>query len=41
MQYEIVTTWDEEARVWVALNDEIPLALEGGPKRLWRVGLGV
>ncbi|MDR1986194.1 MAG: DUF1902 domain-containing protein, partial [Treponema sp.] len=28
--YIILLTWDDEARVWVAVNDEIPLALESG-----------
>jgi len=27
-EYEIVLTWDEEAQVWIAENDEIPIALE-------------
>jgi len=27
--YEILMIWDEEARVWLARNDDIPLALEG------------
>ncbi|MDR0387425.1 MAG: DUF1902 domain-containing protein [Treponema sp.] len=29
-EYIVLLTWDEEARVWVAVNDEIPLALESG-----------
>jgi hypothetical protein len=29
-EYTILLTWDEEARVWVAENDDIPLALESG-----------
>jgi hypothetical protein len=29
-EYTVLLTWDEEARVWVAVNDEIPLALESG-----------
>ena len=28
--YTILLTWYEEARVWVAENDDIPLALESG-----------
>jgi hypothetical protein len=27
MEYQIALTWDNEARVWVAINDEIPIAL--------------
>ena len=27
-EYRIEFTWDEEAGVWIALCDEIPLALE-------------
>jgi hypothetical protein len=27
MEYQVVLTWDDEARVWVAVNDEIPIAL--------------
>jgi hypothetical protein len=30
IEYTILLTWDEEARVWVAENDDIPLALESG-----------
>jgi hypothetical protein len=30
MEYSIYLTWDEEAQVWVAVNDEIPIALESG-----------
>jgi predicted RNase H-like HicB family nuclease len=26
-EYTIVLTWDDEAQVWVAINDEIPIAL--------------
>jgi hypothetical protein len=26
-EYTILLTWDDEARVWVAINDEIPIAL--------------
>jgi hypothetical protein len=26
--YTIVLTWDDEASVWVAENDDIPIALE-------------
>jgi catechol-2,3-dioxygenase len=29
-EYDIELFWDEEARVWVASNDDIPLALESG-----------
>ncbi|GHV86694.1 antitoxin HicB [Spirochaetia bacterium] len=29
-EYTVLLTWDDEARVWVAENDEIPLALESG-----------
>jgi hypothetical protein len=29
-EYLVLITWDEESRVWVAANDEIPLALESG-----------
>jgi hypothetical protein len=29
-EYTVLLTWDDEARVWVAVNDEIPLALESG-----------
>jgi hypothetical protein len=29
-EYLVLLTWDDEARVWVAVNDEIPLALESG-----------
>jgi len=28
MTYTILVTWDKEAGVWFAVNDEIPLALE-------------
>jgi len=28
MSYEIAITWDEDAGVWCAVCDEIPLALE-------------
>ena len=27
-EYTVLLTWDEEAAVWVAENDEIPIALE-------------
>jgi len=30
MQYDVNIVWDEEAHVWVATADAIPLALEGG-----------
>ena len=29
-EYTVLLTWDEEARVWVAENDHIPIALESG-----------
>jgi len=29
-EYLINLFWDEEASVWVATNDEIPIALESG-----------
>jgi len=29
-EYEILLLWDEDARVWIAQNDEIPLVLENG-----------
>jgi hypothetical protein len=29
-EYTILLTWDDEARVWVAENDDIPIALEAG-----------
>ena len=28
--YTILLMWDNAARVWVATNDEIPIALEAG-----------
>lgn len=28
MEYKIDLFWDEEAGVWVAINDDIPVALE-------------
>ena len=27
-EYTIQLSWDDEAEVWLAINDEIPLALE-------------
>jgi hypothetical protein len=27
IEYTILLTWDDEARVWVAVNDDIPIAL--------------
>jgi len=30
MQYSILLTWDDEAAVWIAENDSIPVALESG-----------
>jgi hypothetical protein len=29
-EYTVLLTWDDEARVWLAENDEIPLAPESG-----------
>jgi hypothetical protein len=29
-EYAIKLTWDDEAAVWVAVNDEIPLAMDDG-----------
>jgi hypothetical protein len=29
-EYEILLIWDDEARVWIAQNDDIPLVLENG-----------
>ncbi|MDR1149215.1 MAG: DUF1902 domain-containing protein [Spirochaetaceae bacterium] len=29
-KYTVLLTWDDEAGVWVAVNDEILLALESG-----------
>jgi hypothetical protein len=29
-EYEILLIWDEEARMWVAQNDDIPIVLENG-----------
>ncbi|MDR1302698.1 MAG: DUF1902 domain-containing protein [Treponema sp.] len=29
-EYTVLLTWDDEARVWIAVNDEIPLVLESG-----------
>ena len=29
-EYDILLTWDEEAGVWVAVCDEMPLTLEAG-----------
>ena len=26
--YNVIVAWDEEANVWTAISDEIPLALE-------------
>jgi len=28
IEYTIILTWDDEASVWVAENDDIPIALE-------------
>jgi predicted RNase H-like HicB family nuclease len=29
-EYTVLLTWDDEARVWVAENDDIPIVLESG-----------
>ena len=29
-EYTVLLTWDDEAHVWVAENDRIPIALESG-----------
>jgi predicted RNase H-like HicB family nuclease len=29
-EYVVLLTWDEEAHVWLAICDEIPIALESG-----------
>ena len=29
-EYEILLLWDDDARVWIAQNDDIPLVLESG-----------
>jgi hypothetical protein len=29
-EYNISFTWDDEAQVWLARNDELPIALEAG-----------
>ena len=29
-EYDILLTWDEEASVWIAQNDDIPIVLEYG-----------
>ncbi|GHV92780.1 hypothetical protein AGMMS50268_32830 [Spirochaetia bacterium] len=29
-EYTVLLTWDDEAKVWVAENDDIPIALESG-----------
>ena len=29
-EYNVALNWDEEAQVWLAQNDEIPIALESG-----------
>jgi len=28
IEYTVVLSWDDEAAVWIAENDEIPIALE-------------
>ena len=40
-EYKVNFIWDEEAKVWVASCDEIPLALEDGSldKLMYRVKL--
>ena len=42
-EYIILLTWDDEASVWVAENDEIPIALESDSldKLIERVRLAV
>jgi hypothetical protein len=29
-EYDILISWDDEAGVWIAQNDDIPLVLENG-----------
>jgi hypothetical protein len=29
-EYQILLTWDEDAHVWIAENDDIPIVLESG-----------
>jgi hypothetical protein len=29
-EYTVLLTWDDEARVWFAVNDDIPVVLESG-----------
>ena len=29
-EYTVVLSWDDEAAVWIAENDDIPIALESG-----------
>ena len=29
-EYTVLLTWDDEARVWIAINDDIPLIHESG-----------
>jgi len=40
-EYKVDFFWDDEASVWVASSDEIPLALEDGSldKLMYRVNL--
>ena len=40
-EYEVNISWDDEAQVWIACCDEIPLALEDGSldKLMYRVKL--
>ena len=40
-EYKIDFSWDDEASVWIAVCDEIPLALEDGSldKLMYRVKL--
>jgi predicted RNase H-like HicB family nuclease len=42
-EYTILLTWDDEAQVWVAINDEIPIALNSASldKLMERVKLAV
>ena len=29
-EYKILLTWDDDVRVWIAQNDDIPVVLENG-----------
>ena len=37
--YEVKISWDDEAKVWLAISEEIPLAMEDGSldKLIYRV----